>query len=132
MLYLIKDNKYYGEYNINNSPELVKGYKDLGHKCVWFSNIPDFHTQWVNTPARENENQIIVNLSQEQIKKIDSEITRNRRDTELNATDFYLMPDYPISSELLVQIKEYRQQLRHLPQQDGFPYVDFPVSPISK
>jgi len=68
---------------------------------------------------------------EEKKAKLSSEL-RAKRDAELNATDFYLMPDYPISSELLVQIKDYRQQLRDLPQQEGFPYVDFPVNPISK
>ena len=70
-------------------------------------------------------------LKQKEIETLSKEI-RDRRDAGLNATDFYLMPDYPISSELLIQIKEYRQQLRDLPQQEGFPYVDLPVSPISK
>ncbi len=56
---------------------------------------------------------------------------RAKRDAELNATDFYLMPDYPISGSDLTLIQKYRQELRDLPQQDGFPYVDFPVNPLT-
>ena len=53
-----------------------------------------------------------------------------KRDAELSATDFYLMPDYPISNEDLEKIKAYRQALRDLPQQEDFPYVEFPKNPL--
>lgn len=32
------------------------------------------------------------------------------------------MNDYPVSSEDLESVKAYRQALRDVPQQDGFPY----------
>ena len=39
-------------------------------------------------------------------------LLRQQRDELLKATDKYMLPDYPITPEQLVLIKEYRQQLR--------------------
>lgn len=47
-------------------------------------------------------------------------VERNRRIAE---TDYLLMADYPISTERLEKVKEYRQVLRDMPQQDGFPWL---------
>jgi len=47
---------------------------------------------------------------------------RAERDTRLAATDYLLMPDYPISAELLTAVKAYRQSLRDLPSGSGAPW----------
>ena len=39
-------------------------------------------------------------------------LLKNQRNLILNETDKYLIPDYPISSEQLIIVKEYRQTLR--------------------
>ena len=44
------------------------------------------------------------------------------RDGKLNATDYLIMPDYPISADELAAVQEYRQALRDLPSQDGAPW----------
>ena len=46
---------------------------------------------------------------------------REKRDRLLAETDYLLMPDYPISSETLASLKAYRQALRDVPEQSGFP-----------
>lgn len=52
---------------------------------------------------------------------------RSKRNSLLAKTDYLLMSDYPISEEYLGKVKEYRQQLRDLTKQDGFPRdVTFP------
>lgn len=55
---------------------------------------------------------------------------RSKRNLLLTETDYLLMPDYPISKEYSEKVKEYRQQLRDLTKQDGFPkdvtFPDFP------
>lgn len=57
---------------------------------------------------------------------------RNQRDYLLSKTDFYLMPDYEITTENLEAIKAYRKQLRDLPLQPGFPRkVEWPVFPAT-
>ena len=47
---------------------------------------------------------------------------RQKRDEKLLATDFYFMADYPADEEALAKVKEYRQALRDLPEQDGAPW----------
>ena len=39
-------------------------------------------------------------------------LIRNRRNLILGETDKYLIPDYPITPEQLIIVKEYRQALR--------------------
>lgn len=47
---------------------------------------------------------------------------RNYRDSLLLATDVYLtVPDYPLSEEQKNEIRQFRQLLRDIPQQPGFP-----------
>lgn len=44
-----------------------------------------------------------------------------RRNILLSESDYLMMIDYPISDEKKQEIKAYRQALRDIPQQDGFP-----------
>ena len=47
---------------------------------------------------------------------------RAERNKRLALTDHFVMPDYPISQGKLEEIKVYRQALRDLPEQLGFPW----------
>lgn len=47
---------------------------------------------------------------------------RAERDRRLAATDYLLMPDYPISDEQRAVVQAYRQALRDLPAQSGAPW----------
>lgn len=47
---------------------------------------------------------------------------RAERDRRLAATDFLLMPDYPISGDQRAVVQAYRQALRDLPAQTGAPW----------
>lgn len=46
---------------------------------------------------------------------------RRERDKRILATDYLLMTDYPISDVDLEAVKSYRQALRDITRQDGFP-----------
>ena len=46
---------------------------------------------------------------------------RAKRDSLISETDYLLASDYPISAEDLEAVKVYRQALRDVPQQEGFP-----------
>ena len=55
---------------------------------------------------------------------------RAQRNSLLNQTDYLMMPDYPISEEYREKIKTYRQELRDITEQEGFPTdVVFPTLP---
>lgn len=47
---------------------------------------------------------------------------RTERDLCLAATDYLLMPDYPISDDQRAVVQAYRQALRDLPAQPGAPW----------
>lgn len=57
-------------------------------------------------------------------------MVRSQRDAKLSATDYLVVPDYPISPEDLEAVNAYRQALRDIPEQSGFPKnVQWPVEP---
>lgn len=57
---------------------------------------------------------------------------RAKRDALLAETDFMMMPDYPLGEEDATALKTYRQGLRDVPTQEGFPteitWPDFPAT----
>ena len=46
---------------------------------------------------------------------------RDKRNALLSATDYLLQPDYPISDTDREAVKAYRQALRDITKQEGFP-----------
>lgn len=46
---------------------------------------------------------------------------RDKRDNLIGETDYYLMPDYPSNPQNLEELKVYRQALRDISKQEGFP-----------
>lgn len=55
---------------------------------------------------------------------------REKRDRLLAETDYLLMPDYPIEAAVLEVLKMYRQALRDIPEQSGFPKtIEWPSKP---
>lgn len=55
---------------------------------------------------------------------------RYKRDTLLSKSDYYVMPDYPSTEEELAKVKAYRQALRDITKQPGFPkMVTWPDKP---
>lgn len=57
---------------------------------------------------------------------------RARRDRLLAATDWAVLPDSPLDAQSLEAVKTYRQALRDVPQQDGFPgTITWPEMPAT-
>ena len=50
-----------------------------------------------------------------------AEQVRAKRDSLIAKTDFLVMPDYPLTDEEREAVQTYRQALRDIPQQEGFP-----------
>lgn len=66
-----------------------------------------------------------LKTDEEKIQEIRAE--RNKRIAE---TDYLVMPDYPISPESEKDIRKYRQDLRDITMQGGFPNeVNWPKMP---
>ncbi len=47
----------------------------------------------------------------------------------LSATDVYMLSDFPLTDSQKTELLNYREALRDLPTQSGFPNVDFPTKP---
>ena len=59
-----------------------------------------------------------------------SEQIRNERDNLLKQCDFTILPDSPYTAEQRAEWAAYRQALRDIPEQLGFPFnVEFPKMP---
>lgn len=55
---------------------------------------------------------------------------RERRNLLIAETDYLAMPDYPLDKEKKAAVLAYRQALRDVPEQEGFPrQIDWPVKP---
>ena len=55
---------------------------------------------------------------------------RERRNLLIAETDYLAMPDYPLDEERKAAVLAYRQALRDVPEQAGFPrQIDWPVKP---
>lgn len=71
----------------------------------------------------------IVEIPAPTIEEVASQV-RAQRDAMIARTDFMMMPDYPISEEDKALVEAYRQALRDIPEQEGFPSeVQWPVAP---
>lgn len=55
---------------------------------------------------------------------------REKRNHLIAETDYLVMPDYPLDEEKKAAVLAYRQALRDVPEQAGFPrQIDWPVKP---
>lgn len=111
-----------GEYGVkspNHSPNTYSKYTELVNWCNSNnSKIVDKGNYYEVVPIPEpTEEELAINV-------------RSTRDAKLSETDYLVVPDYPISEESLAEVKIYRQALRDIPEQSGFPKnVQWPVEP---
>ena len=72
-------------------------------------------------------NSLLIKAKEKYGEKLADEI-RKKRDKLLVETDKYLLDDFPISEEQKEKYKIYRNALREIPEQQGFPHdVSWPV-----
>lgn len=55
---------------------------------------------------------------------------RKIRDERLIKTDKFMITDFPISEKNKKIIKDYRQELRDIPQREQFPFIEIPDIPV--
>lgn len=57
-------------------------------------------------------------------------MVRRKRDSLISGTDYYILPDYPSTPDGIEAVKQYRQELRDITLQSGFPRnVQWPTLP---
>lgn len=92
---------------------------------VFEGNYPPEAAIWCNTRGDcsiqqiDGGYQIIQNPEPDDLELATR--VRAKRDSLITETDYYLMPDYPSNPQNLEELKSYRQALRDLPVQEGFP-----------
>lgn len=59
----------------------------------------------------------VANMTDEEV----ASQVRAERDMKIAETDYLAMPDYPLSDEDKATVMAYRQALRDIPSQEGFP-----------
>ena len=106
------------------------GAESAGYICMESDTEPEFFTRWVHTPADSPDNvgdktggigSIAIVLTDAEYDTVLAASTRQKRDRIIAATDYLVTPDYPIESDRLAKVKIYRQALRDIPEQAGFP-----------
>lgn len=88
--------------------------------AVFCNNDGTIHIDEIEPDDQGNRQFIIVKNPEPTIDEI-AETARQKRNSLIVSTDYLLMTDYPIDEETRQAVIEYRQNLRDVPQQDGFP-----------
>ena len=105
-------------------------FESSGNVCMESDTEPEFYTRWVHTPADSPDNvatkdadvgDIAIYLTDAEYDTVLSASMRQKRDRLIAVTDYLVTPDYPIDADRLAKIKTYRQALRDIPEQAGFP-----------
>lgn len=114
-------------------------YKDKDYSSIYDVRqaIWEFERKAFGTPKSEEE-WLELGVTYTETEVDDPEIDENQlkwqivreRDQKLSESDYYVLPDYPATEEGLKEVKEYRQKLRDLTAQEGFPKkVEWPIKP---
>lgn len=115
-IYIYKTEKFTSEYSLRQS--IFK------HERLAFGKLtPEFMSQHGVTEEEYNPED---EMTDEEL----AARVRMRRDSLISRTDFYVQPDYPSDPAGLEAVKAYRQALRDIPEQSGFPMnVQWPAMP---
>ena len=114
-------------------------FEHSGNVCMESDTEPEFYTRWVHTPADSPDNVapkdadmrgIAIVLTDAEYDTVLAASARQKRDRLIAVTDYLVTPDYPIESDRLAKVKIYRQALRDIPEQAGFPRtITWPEKP---
>ena len=89
---------------------------------------PAVQTLVTNTPTENNGSWETTYTVENRPQSVAEGVIRERRDKLLAATDWMALSDVTMSSEMTT----YRQALRDIPSQSGFPYsVTWPTDPLA-
>lgn len=106
------------------------GLESSGNVCMESDTEPEFYIRWVHTPADSLGNVapedafmggIAIYLTDAEYDTVLAASARQKRDRLIATTDYLVTPDYPIEPDRLAKVKTYRQALRDIPEQAGFP-----------
>lgn len=98
--------------------------------AVWCNSHGDRYITELEKDGDKRRFQIVA-VPEPTTEEIAAQV-RAKRDALLAETDFLMMPDYPLGEEDATALKAYRQELRDVATQEGFPteitWPDFPAT----
>ena len=135
-----------GAWTFEDHPKTCQEAIDRGMTCI--SNSPNKHQREIKeileNLVKGDEEHFKTEVSDEMVMQIvaippkseqelydeAAEEARRKRDQLLSETDYLMLEDYPISAEKKAEFEEYRQALRDITSQAGFPFeIEWPVKP---
>lgn len=128
----------YGDVSLPN--DITRAWlESSGNICMESDTEPEFYTRWVHTTPESPDNvgdkssgigSIAIYLTDTEYDTVLAVSARQKRDRLIATTDYLVTPDYPIESDRLAKVKIYRQALRDIPEQSGFPRnITWPEKP---
>ena len=142
MLYLVKllDGKPVCCGDISLPGDINRAcFESAGYICMESDTEPEFYTRWVHTTPESPDNvgdkssgigSIAIYLTDAEYDTVLAASARQKRDRLIATTDYLVTPDYPIESDRLAKVKIYRQALRDISEQSGFPRtITWPEKP---
>ena len=105
--YTYKDKKYISMYTLR--------------QAIWDNDHTIFGDLTEELKIRFNITEEEYNPEDEMSDEELAQRVRNKRNSLISQSDFYVQPDYPSTAEGLEAVKAYRQALRDVPSQTGFP-----------
>ena len=87
--------------------------------AVWCNSHGDRYITELEKEGDKRRFQIVA-VPEPTTEEIAAQV-RAKRDALLAETDFLMMSDYPLGEEDATALKAYRQELRDVPTQEGFP-----------
>ena len=128
----------YGDVSLPNDTFRASA-ESAGYICMESDTEPEFYTRWVHTTPESPDNvgdksssigSIAIILTDAEYDTVLAASARQKRDRLIAVTDYLVTPDYPIESDRLAKVKTYRQALRDVPEQSGFPRtITWPEKP---
>ena len=142
MLYIVKflDGKPVCCGDVSLPSDITRAkLESSGNVCMESDTEPEFYTRWVHTTPESPDNVapkdtdvggIAIYLTDAEYDIVLSASARQKRDRLIASTDYLVTPDYPIEPDRLAKVKIYRQALRDIPDQSGFPRsITWPEKP---
>lgn len=114
--YTYKDKKYTSMYTLR--------------KAIWDNDRTIFGDLTAELKTRFSITEEEYNPEDEWTDDQWADRVRRKRDSLISGTDYYILPDYPSTPDGIEAVKQYRQDLRDITLQSGFPRnVQWPSLP---
>lgn len=114
--YTYKDKKYTSLYTLR--------------RAIWDNDHTIFGDLTNELKTRFNITEEEYNPEDEWTDDQWADMVRRKRDSLISGTDYYILPDYPSTPDGIEAVKQYRQDLRDITLQSGFPRnVQWPSLP---